>query len=529
MFKNTYLKRFSPILGLIVVLLLLLIFTGIVHAVILNNKISGDLIVGGRILEFLISPDGQYTVFRGDVLENDKNELFSVRTVGGPRVQLSIDLPNECDIGGFLITPDSQRVVYYGEGDNHCIILHSVPIGGGPSVELNQAYDDSYPYNIQVTGDSDNVLFVLVSSETRQRKLYRVPISGSPIQAISSEWYVGLIEYEIAPDSLSVVYVQDPWPNPGDKELYKVSLVGDQTPYLLDDGEIDRHVKISPDGAYVIYRKHTGSGYELFSIPLESDPVPPIKLNGTLVAGGSVSDFQFTPNNVYVVYRADETVRHMDLLYRVPVNGSTDRIPLITDTFADPLKSVYLFEISSDGQWVVFSGDLDMDNRYDLYSVSINGGVKNRLNVGMIDAGDVINFKISPDSLGVVFIASYYIVGVNELFAVNMAGNWGVRLNTDLPPGGNVSNFRISNNSQNVVYRADQEIDSVFNLYVVPSTGGMILKINPDLVPGGSVRTYQITPDDRGVVYLADQDVDNVDELFITYDYDVIYLPLVIH
>ncbi|MBW6466184.1 MAG: hypothetical protein K0B06_06745 [Brevefilum sp.] len=528
MFKNTYLKRFSPILGLIVVLLLLLIFTEIAHAVIRNNKISGNLTVGGKVLDFKISPDGQYTVFRGDVLENDKNELFSVRTVGGPRVQLSIDLPDECGIGGFLITPDSQRVVYYGEGDNHCIILHSVPIGGGPSIELNQAYDDSYPSNIRVTNDSANVLFVLVSSETRQRKLYRVPIIGGPIQPISSAWYVGIIEYEITPNNQSVIYVQDPWPNPGNKELFKASLVGDHTPRSLEVGEIDRFVKISPDGAYVIYRKHTGSGYELFSIPIESYPVSPIKLNGTLVAGGSVSSFQITPDSAYVVYKADETTRYMNLLYRAPVNGSTHRIPLITDTFADPLKSVYLFEISSDGQWVVFSGDLEMDNRYDLYSVSINGGTKERLNKGMIDTGDVINFKISPNSIGVVFIASYYFVGVNELFAVNMAGNWGVRLNTDLPPGGNVSNFRISNNSQNVVYRADQEIDSVFNLYVVPSTGGTTYKINPEMVPGGSVRLYQITPNDRGVVYLADQDVDTVDELFITYDYDVNYLPLVI-
>lgn len=531
MFKNTYLKRFSPIFGLIVVLLLLLIFTGIVHAVYRNNKLSGDLIDGGGVLEFQISPDGKYTVFRADARENDKNELFSVRTVGGPRVKLSIDIPDECDIGGFLITPDSQRVVYYGEGDNHCIILQSVPIGGGPSIELNQAYDDSYPTNIKITGDSANVLFVLVSSETRQRKLYRVPISGGPIQPISSEWYVGLIEYEITPNNLSVIYVQDPWSFPGDKELFKASLVGNHTPYLLDDGDIDRYVKISPDGAYVIYRKYTGSGYELFSIPIESESVPPIILNNDLVAGGSVDIFQITPDSAYVVYRADETVDNMYLLYRAPIYESATRIHLLPPMASDPAKDVSSFRISPNSQWIVFFGDIFVDGRNDLFSVSINGGTLNHLNPGMIPGGDVeFNaYEITPNSQGVVFIADFFEDGVDELFAVTIDGSTGIRLNSELHEERDVKDFKISNNSQGVVYRADQEENEVFNLYAVRITGGTPVQLNPLLVSGGDVSVnYLITPDNKGVVYVADQETNNMFELFITYDFSVIYLPLVI-
>lgn len=513
--------RFSPFKALLIALFLAVMIVGVAHAVYQNIKISGDLVEGGGVSDFEISPDGQYAVYRADIRENDTYELFSVRTLGGERVRLSVDLPDECDIGGFLITSDSQQVVYYGEGDSHCVVLNAVPIGGGTSIELNEVSDDYYPTRIMITGDNANVLFVLISSSSpRQSRLYRVPIGGGPQQPIS-DTYEGIILYEIALDNQSVVYLQDPFPDFGIKQLYRSDMEGEKT--LLDVGNIDRATpQISSDSSYVVYRKNTGSRFELFSVPTFGGSV--IQLNGDLVDGRYVrSGFKITPDSVYVVYMADETVENMTLLYRAPIHTSGASMPLIFTMVADPEKDVSSFKISRDSQWVVFSGDLLVDNRYDLFSVSINGGTIYRLNKEMIPDGDVKanGYAITPDSRGVVVIMDYFENDVDELFAVNIYGTVGVRLNTELHGERDVKDFKITNNSLGVVYRADQEVNDVINLYAIPITAVIPpIRLNPSLVLDGDVGyLYQITPDDRGVVYIADQDEDEVYELFVTYNF----------
>ena len=243
-------------------------------------------------------------------------------------------------------------------------------------------------------------------------------------------------------------------------------------------------------------------------------------------------NFEITPDSAYVVYMADETLLGMKELYRAPVDGSTTRVNLTP--WGDGITS---FKISPDSQWVVYRADFHDAEKFDLYSVPISGGLWNKLSKGMILEGDVTEhqYEIAPNSAGVILIADYDTDSKDELFAVNMTGTWGVRLNSELPPEGDVIDFRISHNSQGVVYRADQDVDEVFNLYLVPSIGGTSpVRLNPDLVEGGDVGhplylyPFDITPDDKGVVYIADQEADEVDELFITYDYQMIYLPVIV-
>jgi len=51
-------------------------------------------------------------------------------------------------------------------------------------------------------------------------------------------------------------------------------------------------------------------------------------------------------------------------------------------------------------------------------------------------------------------------------------------------------------------------------------------KFSGGLVNGGDFHRFSITNDSKGVVYLADQQTDGVDEDFVTYDHQVMYLPL---
>jgi Tol biopolymer transport system component len=531
-------KRRLTIKALFIALLLAFLLTGVVHAVVQNRKLSGEMIDQGDVVDFEISPDGEHIVFLADARTDGQYELFSVPTIGVTPVLLSSGLSDFDGVVYFLISPDSQHVVYsVGSGGINPDQLFSVPIGGGSPVELFHTDGVNYYLSdVKITPDSSRVLFREINEDIRRDFLYRVSIGGGAVNDIYAPEDFCYIDYKITPDSQNVIFSVSET-GCDYQGFFQSSLIVDDIPIWLDDKYVEEF-KITPDSEYVVFTQETtDADSELFSIPVGGGTQE--KLNGTLTPGGRVSsDFQLTNDSEYVVYMADEFILGMDLLYRAPVDGSELRLNL-TPWAMVANGDVTSFQISPDSQWIVYRADQQEDDKFDLYSVLISGGIFNKLSTGMIAEGDIIEFqyKIVPNSEGVVLIADYYTDFVNELFAVNMTGTWGTRLNVDLPSNGDVIDFRISYNSQGVVFRADQETDEVFSLYLVPSIGGAVpVQINPDLVDGGDVGNplylfpFDITPDDKGIVYIADQEVNEEDELFITYDYDykMVYLPMVV-
>jgi len=55
--------------------------------------------------------------------------------------------------------------------------------------------------------------------------------------------------------------------------------------------------------------------------PAAAQTIFPLKLNGGLVIGGSVQDFQISPDGSRVVYRADQDTVSARELYSVPIAG----------------------------------------------------------------------------------------------------------------------------------------------------------------------------------------------------------------
>ena len=528
---NSGLIRRLPLKALFLALLLALFLTGVAQAVIQNRKLSGDMVEDGDVYQFKISPDGKYIVFLADARTDGCYELFSVHTIGSERVLLSSGLSPFAGVVNFYISYDSRYVVYsVGSGGINPKQLFSVPISGGTPVELYEAESgDPYISNIRFSPDSSMVLFRDIIEDPHRESLLSVPIGGGETHTISASEDWCYVAYTITPDSQYVIYNQSEV-GCDDQGLYQKDLTGGSQ-IILDD--FVRQFKITPNGEYIIFTQETDDAEsEIFSIPIGGGTKE--KLNGTLPSSAKVFDnFVITPDSAYVIYMANEMVLGMKGLYRAPVDGSTTRLNLTP--WGDGITS---FKISPDSQWVVYRADFHEVDKFDLYSVPISGGLWNKLSEGMISEGDVIEnrYEIAPNSTGVILIADYVTDNKNELYAVNMTGTWGVKLNGTLPLDGDVIDFRISHNSQGVVYRADQGVDEVYNLYLVPSVGGISpIRLNPDLVPGGDVGhplysyPFDITPDDKGVVYIADQEDDEVDELFITYDYQMIYLPMIVN
>ena len=512
---------------ILVPLISILMVCGVVQnaqAILMNRKLSGDIVSGGSVDIFHISRDGQRVIFFGDLRTNDIREVFSVPTMGGERVMLNAPLSGDLYVNQALISPNSQQVVYLVNTPDQSHGLYAVPIGGGtPRTLIDGLPEGTWIQKISFSSDSEHVFFLKVIPSTdahpeRDVYLYTVSIdAGTPVQLSDSMEY---IDYHPVPNAPNVVYLTRHMGTPN--HLIFSDLAGTQEYDEIDVTSFD----ITPDGQHIIFLKMDTSPIdELYSLPITGGT--PKKLNNPLVADGSVFDFKISPNSEYVVYNADALLDGKKELFSAEVGRTGTSVKLIQPMI--PAGDVSGYLITPNSQGVVYLADQLVDERVELGSVPITGGTNNWLNGPMIPEGDVYDFEITPNSYGVVFSADKYVNHQLDLFAVTIIGTGLVKLNPDLPTWGSVYSFKISPNNLGVVYDADHgDIDEQWELYLSASDGtGDVIKINGPLVPNGDTKQYAISPDNKGVVYIADQEQDGVDELFVTYDYQPVYLPLI--
>ncbi|MDV6029538.1 MAG: hypothetical protein F9B45_05410 [Phycisphaera sp. RhM] len=440
-----------------------------------NEQISNVLETVGDVYRFQVSPDGAYAVYIASGAHNSGlNEIYSVPLANpeGP-IRLNPALVEGGDIWTFKISPDSGRVVYWGdqetEGSHE---LFSVPITGGISVKLSPttAHTTYLDSNFQITPDSSRVVYSGDLQTDEVYELFSIPIAGGSNVKLN--------------------------------------------PTLVANGDVRSDFTISPDGSRVVYiaDQQTDNVLEIFSVPVAGGTS--IKLNPTTSHVMTVQDgFQISPDSSRVVYRADQNIDGKTELFSVLIGGGTSVKLNYTAAYH---FAVYSFEVSADSSRVVYRSDELLDNVAELFSVPIVGGTRVKLNQTMVNGGDINRFQISPDGSRVIYSADELTDNVIELFSVPTTGGTRLKLN---PAVGShmlyVQTFQVSPNGSQVVYRADQETDGVFELFSVPISGGTSSKLNPTSSHVIDVQSnFQISPDGSRVVYRADQETDKVFELF---------------
>jgi Tol biopolymer transport system component len=490
------------------------------------------------IAEYRVSPDGRRAVYLQDAETDGVPELWSVALPSGAPVRLSRSLPAG-PVLGFGISPDSARVVYRAEQDAAGVSeLYSVPIEGPSAARV---------------------------------KLSPALVAGGDVS-----------EFAISPDGARVVYRADQETDEV-RELYSVPIAGPAAAgvklngALVPGGDVGDYVA-SPNGARVVYRadQETDEAFELYSVPIAGPAAVGVKLNGPLVAGGSVSEgAAFSPNSARVVYRADQQTDGVVELYSAPSTGPASAGVRLNPTLV-PGGHVWAFELSPNSARVVYRAEQEIDDVFELYSVPIAGpasaGVK--LNTAPVAGGDVSSgFVISPNGARVLYRSDQETDGVLELYSVPIAGpaSSGVKLNGPLVAGGDVEVFAISPDSVWAVYAADQEldgwpmgyraplagpagaderiwatavnnpsdfailpdsstvavrgnsafIDGIVRLWTYPLAGTPDWEgtdwLGDEFQPNGDATSFVLLPDGSGAVYRADQEVDNQLELYLLY------------
>ncbi len=427
----------------------------------------GDEIAPGfyhqDIQDFKISSNSQFVVFRQTI--NNQTELYSVPIKGGDRVKLSGELAPEGDVSSnYVINSDSTAVAYLADQDQNDVYeLYIAPITGGGAVKLNGPLQpnqnvgtgESANHAFKFSPDGQRVVFAVIDKDSEKYDLFAVSSSGGDTVQLNKPVLTGI-----------------------DNSFFRADFV------------------ISPDSQHVLYYadQETAGMYELYIVPIAGGEQT--KLNPALIEGGDVEIAYFTPDGSRVVYIADQDVDDAFHLYSVPAMGGS--VVKLSDPDVD---LAYPVKIDPTGKRVVYVGWQGLggpDSKLDLFSVSVAGGENTKLN-GELPSGSKgfnlyfdYSFDISSDGQTVVYRLDQDEVNVYELYSVAINGGNITKLNAPLVEEGDVGgdreatpkDFKISPNGAFVYYLADAEIDGKFELYKAPIAGGIVKKMNAPLPEG---------------------------------------------
>jgi Tol biopolymer transport system component len=422
-----------------------------------------------------------------------------------------------------------------------------------------------------VSPDGRYAVFIADKDVNGRDDLYAVFLRNGASVKLSNIAVSGgnVTEFQISPDSSRVVYRADQ-DTFGALRLHSVSISGGTTlnlsgGFATAGGDVLPGFQITRDGNRVVFiaDKDADDDFHLYSSPITSSS--PLKLSGTLAAGGDVTDFQISANSAQVVFRADKDVNDVFELYGTPIASA---VPIkLSGTLPANINVQSDFRVSANSAFVVFRtrhSDLFNSTFMELYSVPILGGTPTQLTTTNGGFG-ASSFNITPDSTRVLFMSdevnqyapavmstpinSRSAVVVSEFFAgVGGYGNYEVssdsarvvftidragggnyelysasaltattalKISGTLVSSGSVAEFQISPDASRVVFRADKDTDGRVELYSTPIASDASTKLSGTPTPGGNVATgLQISPDSARVVYIADRDTPGIVELY---------------
>jgi Tol biopolymer transport system component len=238
----------------------------------LGVKLNGLLMGGGNVMAFRISPECSRVVYRADQDSNNVYELYSTPLVGPANegIKLSKLLTVDGDVIDFDVSPDSRWVVYRAYQDhNELFELHRVPLMGPTTLGVKigpllvGGVVKPAPFDaVKITPDSSRVVYIAYQPINGQDELYSVPISGPAGLGVKLNGGLAaggdVTPFLISPDSRRVVYRANQQAI-NVFELYSTPTEGPASAGiklngpLTANGSVKDFFGISPDSGRVLY------------------------------------------------------------------------------------------------------------------------------------------------------------------------------------------------------------------------------------------------------------------------------------
>ena len=427
-----------------------------------------------------LSLDGLWLAFRAQETLNGPFGIYVVPYEGGTPVKVSGTTPVNTFFSAPVFSPDASRVVYIAREVND-YQAYSAPIGGAGPVVLNGSLTANGDVeDVRVSPGGTRVVYLADQDTDGILELYGATIDGSgtavKLSGPAAGNGNGAVERDwiFSPDGSRVLYRAHQ--DTTQLELYSVPIDGSATAVRLNQqvpatGGVSetKHMCFSADGLFVYYlaREEVDFRNDVYRAPIDGSS-PSLRLNGPLVNGGNVSGMAaFTADDTRLVYAADALVDNKSELFVVPTDGS--QTPVKINQPILPSRQLSMPAIDSTDQWVIATGDLDLDNIIEIYRIKADGTVQEKINPDVVPSNGGLSFELTPDRQTVVMYGVQAVSNVTEVFAAPADGSAAtLRINGPLIGGGQVSDYLITPDSAAILYLADQNTDDVFELFFAP-------------------------------------------------------------
>jgi Tol biopolymer transport system component len=318
--------------------------------------------------------------------------------------------------------------------------------------------------------------------------------------------------YQFSPDSTRILYRadQDAY---NDMEIFLANVANPGSaqqvnPQLTGGGDVASVYRFSPDGAVIGYiaDQEVDDRRELFVVPVAT-PGASTKLNGELTAEGDLCRFEFSHDSTRIAYCGDQETDGVEELFLVSL-ASPGTSQKLNPTLVEGGNVGASYDFSPDDSFVVYEAEQEVADRNELYRVDLAApGVATKLNAPIVAAGTfygegadqewyhgVDMFHIRPDGQHVAYSANQDSSNVWELYDVDLASpGTATKLNPAMA-GEGLWDFRYSADGARIVYMAAQH-NEFYDLFgLEPGTPGVASKLNGTLATGGDVWDFAIVP-----------------------------------
>jgi Tol biopolymer transport system component len=289
----------------------------------------------------------------------------------------------------------------------------------------------------------------------------------------------------------------------------------------------------SPDSTRLAYRadQNVDNQDDLFVVDLSTGtPSAPVKVNGAFAnASMDVNDFEWSPDGTRLAYDADQETYLMDELYLVIFGATGPGTPINVSGLTNVNSDVWDWRWSPNGLYLLFRADKDIIDADELYVVFTGNPTPGApVNITALPAtGDVTGptqYAWSPDSKWVAFVADKDTDAVNELYLVDLGGTTPsapIKASGTMVAGGAVvaGSILFSPTATGLVYEADQDTDAVEELYWVSLSGttpAPARKLSGTMLVASDSLTAKWFRDGTLLAYRTDAEADTVYELFMS-------------
>lgn len=485
-----------------------------------------------------VAPKGDWVAYVGDVETAGAEAVYAMRRNGSELHRLS-PLAATGAITQIDFSPDGRYVVYSGDLDVNGLneLWRVAPWETAASaVKLNQPVTGAGVLSFVVP--SVGIHLVYLAEMAGGRQAWSVPFAGSAASGVRLDppavgdelLYTALIRPDGAQAVLQFV---DGIANSG--RIFTVPIGGPAAAAVaLAEGTPGGCIPVTsdftPDSSRLLFLgicPPASSVTQLWSVPASGPASAAVSLGGSFATGGGTQGVAISPDSQFLVFSADRLVDERFELFSVPIAGPASAIVRLNPSLVTNGDVKSGFRISPDSTHVAYIADQASDERFFPYAVPIAGPDSAAVSLYqgvLLISGDALDLAFTPDSANVVFRMD---LAVDQRFDLYWA-----------PVDGSAVQSRITNRGSNpaparsvafrwYVHPDGERVLYQFDEFATLDERGIgeqrllnpytaDARLNGVPVTGGKVTYFELFPDGAGLIYRADETVDEKFELFTT-------------